>query len=355
MSNLAAVSRDKAVQFVESVRTELQSHLPDDIGYERLRSAFIWAVGNDPDILKCTPDSLINALASCVRDGLVPDGREGILIPFRNRDTRHFEANYIALPTGVIKRLKEKGGVTSVILDVVHENDAFDYAMGDNPRIDHRPSPLGSDRGAIIGAYCIFKMQDGDTLREVMDSAALEQAQKQSKAPNSPAWRDWRSEMCKKTVLKRAAKRIPSASELVVSLSQEDIPYREVRRMSRPVDTNPLIETPAQPALEHHEDTTPDQKGTSAEEASEVSNPCYTQQDYEAFAAALLRAKAKETIDAARKEHWSKVEGRSDGPTDAERRLEDSIYRLHIDRVSGKFTAQQCKAQCAQKIAEFFA
>ena len=93
------------------------------------------------------------------------------------------------------------------------EKDLFDFELGDNPHIVHRP--VRGDRGRIIAAYSIATLRRAARLsREVMWVDEIEKVRAASKAPDSPAWTGWYGEMCKKTVCKRHSKVLPMSSDM---------------------------------------------------------------------------------------------------------------------------------------------
>jgi len=109
-------------------------------------------------------------------------------------------------------------------VDVVREGDKFRCTSGDSPSIAHEYNPLERKREEreILAAYSIVKLANGESIYEVMPRAELDKAQAQSKATgaNSP-WAKWHSEMCKKCVQKRHAKRFSTSPELA-ALIQAD-------------------------------------------------------------------------------------------------------------------------------------
>jgi recombination protein RecT len=88
----------------------------------------------------------------------------------------------------------------------VYENDLFDYELGDNEFIKHKPAL--SNRGKQVGAYAIFKLKNGETVRGFMDIAGIEKRRLSSKSAEGNYWKKWYDEMSRKTVIKWAAKEI---------------------------------------------------------------------------------------------------------------------------------------------------
>lgn len=114
---------------------------------------------------------------------------------------------------GLIKIATDTGSVIWARAECVYENDTFLY-RGPATAPELQANPF-QPRGEIIGAYCIAKTHDGDILTEVMDREAIEQIRSASTAWTRGAagkkgpWEDYFSEMCRKSVIKRARKTWP--------------------------------------------------------------------------------------------------------------------------------------------------
>ena len=174
------------------------------------------AIRKNPDILKCTQESIQTAVLNAAADGLLPDGKQAVILPYREKykdeggtDKWREAAQYQPMVHGVIKRLKELGDVYKIVVDVVREKDEFEANRADHDQTHHKVDLFEKDRGQIVGAYCIFKNKDGEVVhREIMDKTNLDKVRSASKSSNSPAWNTWEEEMCKKAVLRRGSKYI---------------------------------------------------------------------------------------------------------------------------------------------------
>lgn len=219
MSSLITV--DSAATLLNNIRADIEPLVIDNgQTFDRLKSVFLIAVQQNPDILKCTEESLRREISKCAADGLVPDSKEAVILPYKNSNGIYL-ANYQPMVMGIIKRMKELGGVFSIACSVVHKNDEFIYDEADPDALSHKPDRFASieERGAIIGGYAVFR----DNLRrvmhtEVMTMADFEAVRKASKAPNSPAWTTWPTEMYRKSVLRRGAKYISINNDKIRAL-----------------------------------------------------------------------------------------------------------------------------------------
>lgn len=187
---------------------EIASMLPSHITRERFLNSAISAVKQNPDLLKATPRSLFAAVTKSAQDGILPDGREGVITLYG--DT----AQWNPMAYGLRKRARELDGII-IDAQVVCEGDKFIWHQGDDPRIEHIPATLGKPRGMKIGAYAIFKREDGNILhREVMDMTQIEAVRGQSKAANSLMWTKFSEEGYRKTVIRRGIKTVPVSEKL---------------------------------------------------------------------------------------------------------------------------------------------
>ncbi|WP_421983400.1 recombinase RecT [Roseibium sp.] len=199
-----------ALAVIEDLQGEVAPLLAENNqSWDRLRSTLVIAVQQNADILKCSPESIRREVMKCASDGLVPDNKQATLLPYWDKDQKVHVLNYQPMVHGIIKRMKELGGVFSIVVALVHAKDQFQFDEADLESLSHKSNPFDKDRGEIVGGYCIFRDESNRVIhREVMSVADFEKVRLASKAPNSPAWRNWYGEMCKKAVLRRGSKYI---------------------------------------------------------------------------------------------------------------------------------------------------
>lgn len=203
--------------------------LPPTVSPEKFRACAITAVKQNPDLLKCTKRSLFNAISRAAQDGMMPDGREGFINSYnskigkdgQNRDVYGLIAQWQPMAFGFRKRARE---LDDIIIDAqaVYQNDHFVQHQGDHPTIEHDPVPLGTERGAKVGAYAIYRKGNEILHREVMDYGQIEKARSKSKAPDSLMWKDFSEEGYKKTVLRRGMKTVPVSDDMASIIKRDD-------------------------------------------------------------------------------------------------------------------------------------
>lgn len=208
---------------------EIGAMLPTTIPRERFHAIAMAAIKQNPSLLRATARSLVSAITKAAQDGLMPDGREGFINVYNTkvkgldgRDTYQDVAQWMPMAHGIRKRAKELDGIL-IDAQVVYMNDAFLWEQGDHPRIEHTPAKLGQPRGDKIGAYAVFKREDGTILhREVMDYGQIEKARSKSKAPDSLMWKDFPEEGYRKTVVRRGMKSVPVSEKLLAVVTSDD-------------------------------------------------------------------------------------------------------------------------------------
>jgi recombination protein RecT len=200
---------------VEQYRAALPPHIP----VERFCRVAETAIQTNPDLLGVERRSLFNALMRAAQDGLLPDGRLGAIVIYKDK-RRGPIAQWLPMIAGIRQKVRNSGEVSTWEVHIVHEKDQFDFELGDSPRIVHRPVP--GSRGNIIAAYSIAVMKDGGVSREVMWIDEIEDVRKASRYPDGGPWVTWYGEMCKKTVAKRHAKVLPMSSDLDDLLRRDD-------------------------------------------------------------------------------------------------------------------------------------
>lgn len=206
--------------------------LPSDVSRDRFLNSVIAAVRNKPDILSASVRSVFAAITEAAQDGLLPDGKEGVINIYNTKrrgqngqpDQWVPTAKWMPMIHGIRKRARELDQLI-INAQIVYENDEWDWEEGDNPHIQHRPpKKLGASRGAMLGAYAIFKREvTGEILhREVMSADQIADVQKQSKDPDGLMWKKFTTEAWRKTVVRRGIKTVPCSAGLETVVRRDD-------------------------------------------------------------------------------------------------------------------------------------
>ena len=194
---------------LEARRDELKNALPSDISPERFIRAIITSTQINPDILACQWQSLWLACLRACRDGLLPDGREGAIVPFKG------QAQWIAMYQGLLKRFRRSGTFRWVKADVVRQGEEF-YHFVDEHGEHIRHTPGDDFESPIVKVYAMATTKDGGIFVNVMSIAEANKIKAMSKATRDDApWKVWPEEMLKKTALRRLSKVLPAEGDLI--------------------------------------------------------------------------------------------------------------------------------------------
>jgi len=253
--------------------------LPRHLTAERVLKMALVAASKTPKLYQCTKDSFLKAIMTAAECGLDFSGTtgQGYLIPYGN------QVQFIAGYRGLMDMARRSGKVSRLESRIVYANDSFTFAYGINQRLEHQPCMSG-ERGTIICAYAIARLSDGSVQTEVMTIDEIEAIRKRSKAANNGPWVTDYAEMCRKTVLRRLCKYIPSSPELErVIAADPEVDIIEAGEFL-PADTRPKTERladrlnaamtePEQPQSEPEADPGEIPFGNEPEPEPEITQP----------------------------------------------------------------------------------
>lgn len=201
---------------LEKMTPEFRKALPGHISADRFVRTAQTAIALTRNIEKVkNPQSLLAACTKAAADGLILDGREAALVVDYNGDVQ-----YRPMMRGLLKLAYNTGMVKSISVQIVCDNDEFEYVLGDDERIVHKLD-FKRARGEPYAVYAVAHMNDGATMREVMtveqvnrirDRSDAYRAFKTGKIKSTPWSTDW-EEMARKTVFRRLSKYLPSSSD----------------------------------------------------------------------------------------------------------------------------------------------
>lgn len=205
-----------------------------------------------PKFLQCTEESIVTSMMACVQLDLLPNTPEQLayLIPYNSKGGMilQFQVGY----KGLIRLAQRSNQIKSMAVELVFEGDKFKVKLGTNRQLVHEPNfdVDRTDYSLVTHAYCTAVLTNGEKVFEVVTRKELDKIKNSSKAqsPDSP-WNTWPAEMAKKSVIKRAAKLLPSSSEdnrLVVAAQLDSL--AEAAKLK--YQDGAFIEAPADPEEE---------------------------------------------------------------------------------------------------------
>jgi len=224
--------RQDLTKYTDDFRAALPQHITPD----RFIRTVITQYQRTPELLDCSPASQRLAIMQAAHDGLVPDGREGALIPFNSRDGKI--AQWMPMVAGIRKKARNSGMVKNLYCHAVHAKDFIAIDLGTEPKIVHRPY-LEGDRGPMTLVYSVAVLEGDEINVDWMTAAQVQEVRRMSRAKSGP-WFDWPIEMARKAITKRHCKQLPMSSDLDDLLRRDD----EVERQGEPRDITPSRAVP---------------------------------------------------------------------------------------------------------------
>ena len=212
---------------LERMKDQFRAVLPPDMPPERFIRHVLTAMQNNPKLWRCEYHSVLNAAMKSAQDGLLPDGREGVIVPYQERDSNQLKAQWMPMIFGIRHKVMKTGLLRKWEVFVVHEGDLFEFELGDHPFIRHKPAARGGRTRPVIAAYSVATYPDGTQSFEVMNIDEIEDVRKRYARSERGPWADPVAypEMCRKTVARLHAKQLPQSSDLERMLSRDDFLY----------------------------------------------------------------------------------------------------------------------------------
>jgi recombination protein RecT len=206
----ALAKRSAANKRSDGLRTLLERQRPEiaraltgtALDPERFTRVALTVIRQNPKLQTCRPESLLGALMTMAQLGLEPGPLgEAYLVPFGE------EVTFIPGYRGLIKLAWQSGQLRHISAHVVYTNDTFDYALGLEPTLLHRPAR--GDRGDAIYAYAVAQLLNGGTEFVVLTIGEVEAIRGRSRAAQKGPWvTDWDA-MARKTAVRQLIRWLP--------------------------------------------------------------------------------------------------------------------------------------------------
>ena len=113
--------------------------------------------------------------------------------------------------------------------ETVYENDVFQYELGLNPKLVHKPAL--ENRGDIKLFYAVYKLQNGGLGISVMTKADMDSHAREYSKGFESSYSPWKTnyeEMAKKTVIRKALKYAPLRTDFSKALVSDETVKKEI-------------------------------------------------------------------------------------------------------------------------------
>ena len=203
--------------YLQERSASLLNALPPHIKPDRFISAVMTAVQLNPDLLACDRRSLWLACMRCAQDGLLPDGTEGALVPFKTK------ATYVPMYQGLLKKFRNSGQFKWVASGIAYEGEVYEnWIDQDGPHFKHVPSNE-DPKAKIHRVYALATTKDGGSFITELSMAQINKRRGMSRASRDDApWKVWPEEMMKKTALRVLSNLLPKSSDIDAFLQRDE-------------------------------------------------------------------------------------------------------------------------------------
>jgi recombination protein RecT len=260
--NTPASPANTIAAYLKKMGPEIEKALPSHMNPDRMARIALTTIRTNPKLLEASVPSLLGAVMQAAQLGLEP-GLIGhcYLVPFKNGKTGQTDVQFIIGYKGMIDLARRSGQIENIYAHAVYSKDEFDYELGLEPKLKHKPF-MDGDRGEFVGAYAVAHFKDGGYQFEFMPKSEIDKRRKRSKAANNGPWVTDFEEMAKKTVIRHMWKYLPISVEIQQQAMQDEVVRKDVTAEPEYIDMEvPVIEEhPAEDVVEQTDEPPVDQQ-----------------------------------------------------------------------------------------------
>ena len=220
---------------LEQRKIEIKNALPSDVSPDAFIRAAITSAQLNSEILACSWQSLWTSCLRACRDGLLPDGVEGAIVPYKST------ATWIPMYAGLLRRFRRSGQFKWVTAGIVRDGETFEHWITqDGEHFRHVPGD--SISAPIKYIYSLATTKDGGVFCAVLPIAEANKIKAMSRATREDSpWKAWPEEMYKKTAIRRLAKLLPSARDIIGEDDIPEVPLALVASEPAPLPADPHV------------------------------------------------------------------------------------------------------------------
>jgi hypothetical protein len=181
-------------QIIEPFRDRLSPFLRDGITLERVAVELNLASRTTPNMDKCVPEELVDAVCRALQTGGTI-GQDVYIVPFFSSKRNVYEPTVMLDYKFKTELVVHAGGARSIDARPVWSDEKFSIEYGSEPRIEHTPSLSPDKKRTLVGAYAVaFLGFNHKPKIQFMPIAEIETIRKRSKqwnpekVPVCPGW-----------------------------------------------------------------------------------------------------------------------------------------------------------------------
>ena len=181
-----------------------------------IRTAITAATSQASLVADVSFQSLWDALLKACRDRLLPDGKQGAIVPYKGK------ATWIPMYRGLLDRFEQSGEYKWITANLHREDDlAWDIWIDEHGQhFMHRPGP---GMGDVIETYAAALTKSGGFFLTVITEPDMNRirAASRARAEESP-WQQWTDQMRLKSAIRRLCKTLPMPHELDELMDEDE-------------------------------------------------------------------------------------------------------------------------------------
>lgn len=210
MNNLVKTNNETILQLQNEAVNIIQPQAQSD--NERLLTNSLYFLNEETKsnkqlgtAIQANPVKFAIYLKNLITLGVDISQRQAYFLPYGNEITSVLDYKTL------MALIKKHTNVKSIDAQLVYENEQFLVEQG--KVVEHKQNPFASkdEKGALVGAYSVFTLDDGSKDYYFASLEEINKAKECSKSANSKfsPWNNWYDEMVKKTVIRKGMKFYP--------------------------------------------------------------------------------------------------------------------------------------------------
>jgi len=210
------------VVFTEKILNDLL--VSNQISPAQFKQVIISEIKNNSKLLSAfikNPRSLFASIIYCAELGLSPNSNLGEFFFVSDGEYVKPVLGY----KGIIALLNRTGNIKSIWAESVHEGDDFEYEIGLEPKLVHKPKDGIRNAFTLEYIYIVVKTSNDEKLFKVMSKSELINTISTMTTPNDMYFNDSKDPnfwMLKKIALKQLAKLLPKDKSGTMGLGIDD-------------------------------------------------------------------------------------------------------------------------------------
>lgn len=221
----AETGRASAFDLMRSMEEEFKKALPVHIPVEQFMRTGLTELRQNPELQKCTAETLLGAFLVAARLGLEVGGPMGefYLTPRsvfnKGAGAKEWQVVPIVGYRGLVKLARNSGQVGAVKAWVVYEGDHFVEGANSErgPFFDFQPVTGDPEGRKEAGVLAVARLAGGDVQHVYLPIAAVEARKARGSAGDKGPWASDRAAMVRKSGIRALAADLPQSTALALA------------------------------------------------------------------------------------------------------------------------------------------